>query len=351
MPYALNYELIGRFHYESERGTQKRIPKADIVGRDYRVFVLAYVNIESWIHSARLLIKNAEIGTGRGSNEIFLMRDARYGELAMKKEHEKRVCKAVIDIIKKRKNVLVDKIEYPDEKEHNKQAVDVLLKCSSGEIVLEHTQIESYSKQIEDWSQIRKLLTPLKAMLAGKLPTPGQYELVVDVGATKGAKSTKRIQEALIKWIKKKAPLLQLGSPDVAPEHFIREKPDGVPFEVTLYRWPGSDGKLWIVEDAPSDLEEKRRKRISEALQEKCPKLWRARGDNRTSILVLELDDISLGNHIWVGKDLEQELVHRSDTPDEIYLVRTEQDEWAVWILKEGVSLFRDVADPGPYYI
>ena len=145
--------------------------------------------------------------------------------------------------------------------------------------------------------------------------------------------------------------MLRLGSPDVAPDHYKREKPDGVPFKVTLYRWSGNDGKFWITEDAPEDLAEKKRERIREALEEKCPKLWRARGNNRTSILVLELDDISLGNHVSVGQALSQEPVHRSDAPDEIYLVRTERDEWVVWVLKEGVSLFRDVADPGPYYI
>jgi len=124
---------------------------------------------------------------------------AGYSELVMKKKHEKRVCEAVISIIEKRKNVLVDKIEYPDEQERNEQAVDMLLKWSSGEIALEHTRIESYPQQIEDWSQIRKLLRPLEAMLAGKLPDPGHYELSVDVGATKGAKHTKVIQKALVK--------------------------------------------------------------------------------------------------------------------------------------------------------
>lgn len=274
-----------------------------------------------------------------------------YSELTMKKDYEKRVCKAVIDIIEKRKNVLVEKIEYPDEQERNEQAVDMLLKCSSGEMVLEHTRIESYPYQIDDWSQIRKLLKPLQTMLDAKLPAPGNYVLSVDVGATKGAKRTEVIQKALIKWIKEKAPLLQLGSPDVAPDHYKREKPDGVPFEVTLYRWPGNDGKFLIIEDAPADLAEKKRERIREALEEKCPKLWRARGNKRVSILVLELDDISLGNHIWVGKALEQELAHRNDAPDEIYLIQTELDDWVVWVLKEGPLLFRNVKDPGPHYL
>jgi len=226
----------------------------------------------------------------------------------MKKEHEKHVCQALLDVIVKRKKTVIEKIEYPDEKVRNEKAVDALVKTSSQEIVLEHTRIESYTKQIEDWSQIRRLLKPLVAMLNDKLPTPGYYELAVDVGAIKGAKDTQGIQNALIKWIKKNAPLLKLGSPEVAPNHYLKEKPDGVPFEVSLYRWPSNDGKFFIVENAPNKLKTKSKERIKEALEQKCPKLWRAKRNNRISVLLLELNDISLGSHIWAGQALAEEL-------------------------------------------
>lgn len=267
------------------------------------------------------------------------------------RKHEKKVCKAVLGVIAGRKNIVIENIDYPDEKERTKKAVDVIGKTSSGEIVLEHTRIESYPKQIEDWSQVRKLLKPLEKILTKKLPMPGHYVLAVEVGAIKGAKNTESIQKALIKWIKNKAPSLQLGSPETAPGHYIREKPEGVPFEVYLYRWPRNDGKFWIQENAPDDLENKRRKRINEALEDKCPKLWKAKGDKRTSILLLELDDISLGSHLSAGEALIEELTFRNDPPDEIYFARTELEKWEIWILKEGDCIFRDVKEPGPYYL
>lgn len=269
----------------------------------------------------------------------------------MRKEHEKSVCKAVVGVIARRKDVVIEQIDYPDEKERTKKAVDVLVKTSSGEIVLEHTRIESYPNQIEDWSQVRRLLKPLEKILAKQLPMPGHYELAVKVGAIKGAKNTESIQRALIKWIRKQAPSLQLGSPEVAPRHYVREKPDGVPFEVYLYRWPRNDGKFWIREYAPDDLEGKRRKRINEALADKCPKLWKAKGDKRTSILLLELDDISLGSHLSIGEALMDELPLRKDPPDEIYFAGTELEQWEVWVLKEGNCIFRNIKEPGPYYL
>jgi len=269
----------------------------------------------------------------------------------MRNEHEKHIYEAVVNFIGRRKNIVIEHVDYPDEKERNAKAVDVLLKSSSGEIVLEHTRIESYPKQIEDWSQVRRLLKPLEGILKKKLPMPGHYELAIDVWGTKGAKRKDSIQKDLIKWIKDTAPSLKLGSPETAPFHSKKAKPNGVPFEVTLYRWPGNDGKFRVVLNAPDELADKRRERIRKALEEKCPKLQKAKGDKRTSILIFELDDISLGSHVSVGECLMEELPLRDDPPDEIYLVRTELEQWELWILKEGANLFRYVKNFGPHYL
>jgi len=48
-----------------------------------------------------------------------------------------------------------------------------------------------------------------------------------------------------------------------------------------------------------------------------------------------------------------KELCRRDDAPDEVYLVETETEmkQWVVWVLKDGTSLFRDIENPGPYYL
>ena len=76
-----------------------------------------------------------------------------------------------------------------------------------------------------------------------------------------------------------------------------------------------------------------------------------AKGNDKTSILLFELNDISLGSHIPVGQILHEELSACNDPPDDIYLIRTELEPWVVWVLKEGAHLFRDVLQPGPYYL
>jgi len=270
----------------------------------------------------------------------------------MKLKHEDRVCDTVVYFVVKRKNLTIDRIYYPDKDKRNKgPSVDRLIKCVRVEIVLEHTLIESYPEQIADRKMVANLLGPLRTELAAQLPTPGHYQLSIDVGAVKGAKDNERIQKALIIWIKEKAPTLKLGSPDVAPNHLIREKPVGVPFEVTLYRFPRRDGQFQINLQAPEDLEEKRRERIRKALDEKCPKLCKAKGENRISILLLESDDIFLGNDLEIAEIVTQELAVRNDAPDEVYLVDTWVHHWAVSILKDGPTFFPDIEDVGPYYL
>ena len=270
----------------------------------------------------------------------------------MGNKHEDQVCNTVIGFIAKRKHLTISEICCPDkEKKKNVPSVDRLIKCLGAEIVLEHTLIESYPEQIADSKIVEKLLGPLKAQLVGELPKPGHYELSIDVGAVKGAKATKSIQKALFEWIKKKAPLLQVGSPNVAPAHYIREKLAGVPFEVGLYRFPRHDGRFWITLALRDDLREKRRQRICRALNDKCPKLFDAKGDKRTSILVLESNDICLGNSCEIARSVTEELKAHRDAPDEVYLVETELKRWTIWILKDATNSFQDMANPGPYYV
>lgn len=92
--------------------------------------------------------------------------------------------------------------------------------------------------------------------------------------------------------------------------------------------------------------------RIRSAPEDKCPKLQAAKGDDLTSVLVLESNDIALANSVDIAKAVVKELSERQDDiPDEVYLVETEIEPWVVWVLKEGPHLFPDVAEAGPYYL
>jgi hypothetical protein len=270
----------------------------------------------------------------------------------MKKEHEKKVLNTIADFISKRKSISINEIYYPDDVERNKKAPDMLMKSSSIEIVFEHTRIESYPGQIDDSVRIRQLLKPLESMLVGKLPIPGDYHLSIDIGTVKGAKATKPIQSALTAWIQEKSPLLQLPSPyEPFDKHYLKGKPKGVPFEVTLYRFQGGNGKFWITLAAPKDLEKKIRERIGIALEKKCPKLRTARSDKRMSILLFESNHIFFGNYLQTAEAIVKQCPLRNDIPDDIYLIETWPDPWFAWIIKDGANLFPNIDNPGPHYL
>lgn len=271
----------------------------------------------------------------------------------MKNEHEKEVCEAIVDFIVNRKNLTIKEIRFPDEEIRNAEAVDILVHCVQTNIIIEHTRIESYPEQIGEDIRVKKLIGPVIKKLDGKMPKPGHYRLCLHVGAVKGVKykDSTKLQLALEDWIIKKAPTLEIGSPNTAPCHYVKEKPDGVPFEVTLYRWPCRDGRICCSLVCSDDLEQQQIQRIQRALRDKCPKLQDAKNSNNISILVLELNDIFLGNYTWVAKNVIRDLDNRQDIPDDIYLIMTELDSWDVWIIKEEDTEFPNIRDAGPYYL
>jgi len=269
--------------------------------------------------------------------------------------HRQKVCRSILNFVSSRAGQPLSDLTEPDKLERQKSAVDYSFRCGRQEYVLEHTLIESLPDQIQDDRHFIDLLGLLESELNGKLPSPGHYNLTVHFGAVKGAKNKATIQNLIKTWVLEKARQLEVGSPTTAPRHFITEKPDGVPFEITLYRWgglPGLEGRLLIQRFMPEDLEQKRRGRIRTALSAKCKKLAKAKEDSKRSILVLESHDIALANAVDIGKSLTVELQRDGlQIPDEIYLVETETPQWMIWIFKFGNQLFPNVEKAGPYFI
>lgn len=69
------------------------------------------------------------------------------------------------------------------------------------------------------------------------------------------------------------------------------------------------------------------------------------------SVLVLESDDLALANCSLVASAVLDELKTRDDVPDQIYLVETEAEPWAVWTIKSGSRVFPDVPNSDPLYV
>lgn len=236
-------------------------------------------------------------------------------------------------------------IDRPERRERQQKAVELILRGASSEFALEHTRVESFIRQIEDDQQFTNLLSPLPTMVGDTLPVPGRYLLVVHPRALKGALQASKIREALAAWIRDKAPTLAVRSPGTSPSarHYVRERPPAVPFDVSLYRFPGRGGKVRIGRSVPEELERERLRRIRVALDAKLPKLRSEKENGRVSVLVLESDDLPNANHALIAEALRAGIrEYGDDVPDEIYLVETEQEPWVVWVIKYGPAFYPD---------
>jgi hypothetical protein len=89
----------------------------------------------------------------------------------------------------------------------------------------------------------------------------------------------------------------------------------------------------------PDEIETHRAERIRAAFDRKCPKLFRHKTAGRETVLVLESNDIALGNHHEIGMSVAATLLGRFDVPDHIFLVETEGKS-IIWTLKQGVDIY-----------
>jgi hypothetical protein len=257
--------------------------------------------------------------------------------------HEKKVCRAITIVLEEREGIKLSDVHNPDKVEREKKAVDLLFRIGEKQYALEHTQIESFANQIGLKYKVDGFLKPLQDEVSGKLPLPGNYDLCFAHDAPIPKKNSEAIRAVLKRWILSNAGALAIGKPSTAPHHFIRETPLGIPFEVTLYRWPGKEGILIARIIIHENLQDERKSRIRQALNDKCPKLESARVTDDITVLVLELDDIRLGNPFDTITAIMDELKARIDSiPDEVYLIGTDTPPWEVWKVKVGDRWFSE---------
>jgi len=256
-------------------------------------------------------------------------------------DHEKMVCLAVLEAMEAREGAKFDDLSWADEVERNREAVDLMFRSSTTRYALEHTRIESFEDQIEHFHQTRAWVGALRSRLEGSLPRPGHFVISFEPGVAAGHKPRTKTIEALAEWVRSRAPSLELGSPQTAPHHWLRERPEGLPFEITLTRWPRMDGELHFSDFVPDDLEGRRRYRIRSALESKLPKLSAATLEGATSILVLESDDIALASAWSISYAFAAEMERLQDAvPDSVWLVEADSEPWQLWELKRGREVF-----------
>jgi len=234
--------------------------------------------------------------------------------------------------------------ERPDTIERRSQAVDLLGRDQHGQprLVLEHTLVESFLDQRTVQIATIRMFEPLETLFSGRLPVPGNYNLVVKPGSVLGLKrKAEHIREWVADWTRETAPTLALGGPGTAPNHLATVTVPGTALEVSLYRWPRRDGQFGLTFDAPAKPDEALTPSLERALTAKCPKLAAAKEENvgAESVLVLEIHDIALGNLFDLDAVVQGVLPTVAAIPDHIWLVDTTDQPPSVMISKEGTKI------------
>lgn len=254
--------------------------------------------------------------------------------IRLEPKNEVELCERVIAMLAARLGTALDITERPDQDERNEEAVEMVCSSGSGQsFALEHTRIESFGGQIGDGYAFSGLLEPLEDELKGRLP--GRFSLTVAVGVAAGVRGSDypKIRGLVKEWVLAQADGLRDGSA-------VTAAPAGVPFPVTLSRRHSDASLLLVSRFAPDDLEAKRQARVQQAIDRKYRKLAKEKARGRESILILESNDIALGNSSVVGAAAARALASCPEPPDRVYLVETDGRPWYLYRLKEGADLY-----------
>jgi hypothetical protein len=199
----------------------------------------------------------------------------------------------LLNALERRFAVPFQVVGRPDERERDRQAVDLLVQGGRYRFAVEHTMVESFEGQIADDQRVVEWAKALE-QLSGRLPRPGHYVVAIRPHAVAGHHPSQVNRESVVYWIVDHAGRLALGSPRTAPDHIVHALPPEVPFPFTLARWPQpDDGSLRVMRAVDLDRDDARVARIRGVREDKTDKLEAARESRYETVLVLEQHDLA----------------------------------------------------------
>lgn len=175
---------------------------------------------------------------------------------------------------------------WPDEEQPSE--IDAI----AGPFAIEHTSVDTIPNQRRDGAWFVRVVKPLEDEFRCRLPF--RLVLTFPYEGIQTGQDWARITSALRNWVLDEAPRLSMGS------HTIKEVP-GIPFEFYAAKKSSSRTGLFFGRFAPHD--QTLPDRLREQLDRKIEKLSPYKGQNKTTILLVESDDIALMDEaiMWDG--------------------------------------------------
>ena len=256
----------------------------------------------------------------------------------MRTDAQDAVCAFVREILSARTGETIVVTDRPEVVNRTVPVVEELWASASHRYAVEHTRVESYAGQIENEARLRRLILPVREFLRSRLP--GSHVLAVRVSETEVARL--RYEDAhreIIALTLATAPTLADGETVLLPSTKL-------PFTVQLHRRSGSGSHVAVHCLIDGDGDDLRLQRMRRALQDKCPKLALWAADGRTSVLVLEANDIQLSNASVAFEAFRHAIAERDDQPDIVVFVETDGSPMYGWMFQEGTRRGDDIPMP-----
>ncbi len=177
---------------------------------------------------------------------------------------------------------------WPDEERGTSKEIDAI----AGHFAIEHTSIDTIPNQRRDAAWFLQAVGSLEEEFFGKLPF--RLMVILPYEGIQTGQDWSLIRAALRSWIQDEAFDLLEGS------HIIRDVP-GVPFKFQVQKRASRQPRLLFARTAPED--ESLYKRLRKQLGRKAEKLLPYKKQGRTTILLIESDDIALMDEarMWDG--------------------------------------------------
>jgi hypothetical protein len=244
-------------------------------------------------------------------------------------------------------------LAWPDEEVRSAKAVEFLGRDDVGELVVEHTRIETYPDQIGDRMAVSKIFEKHGPELVER-EDAGRFSLTVNPGVMSKVPYKQRalVADILTHWVR--ANIDRVPWPHVSGEQiYISGTHPDIRFGWSLWqcipntiRLIGPNARVVQISYArPDNLEELRIARLQTALRAKIPKLLDAAGRTRRSILVIEERDTHLSSPLHVSRALRIG-AGGDQLPDAIYMINTTMGNPLACIIYEAGNWSQDGDDP-----
>ena len=282
-------------------------------------------------------------------------------------KNEGKACDAVLKRIEICSGETRSDLWHP-ELEQDGPPVDLRVTVGAQEYAIEHTLLQPYPNRIGHGAIFNRIHKFIRERIPNPLPGPVHYELHVPIKVKlpKGRRQCEQALYGLLEWVFITAQKLHERRFEVPPVDFfvnnsIRGQPKGFDQEFELFRWPEGmptqrePGVLSMWFSALEDDEQSLKHALGETFDKKFPKLCACRSLNVRTILVLESFDPPFSHLQHIGNVLPELLAHRTDCPDEIYLVDIIDGRfpWWIWPLKRDARHWPTAGLPslnGAYY-